>query len=43
LVRSVLGPLTDGLRAFAAEHPEIRITTGHMWLDFFADENNSRL
>jgi glyoxylase-like metal-dependent hydrolase (beta-lactamase superfamily II) len=43
LVRSVLGPLTDDLRAFAAEHPEIRITTGHMWLDFFDDKNIPRL
>lgn len=35
LVRLVLGPHTPRLRAFAAAHPEVRITTGHMWLDFF--------
>jgi glyoxylase-like metal-dependent hydrolase (beta-lactamase superfamily II) len=35
LVRLVLGPHADRLRAFAATHPEVRITTGHMWLDFF--------
>jgi len=35
LVRLVLGPHTARLRAFQATHPEIRMTTGHMWLDFF--------
>jgi len=35
LVTLVLGPHTPFLRAFAAAHPEIRITTGHMWSDFF--------
>ena len=35
LVRQVLGPHAPALRAFAAAHPEVRITTGHMWLDFF--------
>ena len=35
LVNFALGPHTDRLRAFAAAHPEVRITTGHMWLDFF--------
>jgi glyoxylase-like metal-dependent hydrolase (beta-lactamase superfamily II) len=35
LVKFVLGPHVDRLRAFAAVHPEVRITTGHMWLDFF--------
>jgi len=35
LVRLVLGPHAPRLRAFRAAHPEIRITTGHMWLDFF--------
>jgi glyoxylase-like metal-dependent hydrolase (beta-lactamase superfamily II) len=33
--RLVLGPHAPRLRAFAAAHPEIEITTGHMWLDFF--------
>jgi glyoxylase-like metal-dependent hydrolase (beta-lactamase superfamily II) len=36
LVRFALGPHTPRLREFRAEHPEVRITTGHMWLDFFA-------
>jgi glyoxylase-like metal-dependent hydrolase (beta-lactamase superfamily II) len=35
LVNFVLGPHVDRLRVFAAAHPEVRITTGHMWLDFF--------
>jgi len=33
--RLVLGPHGPSLRAFRAAHPEVRITTGHMWLDFF--------
>jgi glyoxylase-like metal-dependent hydrolase (beta-lactamase superfamily II) len=37
LVRLVLGPHTPRLRAFDAAHPEVRVTTGHMWLDFFQD------
>jgi glyoxylase-like metal-dependent hydrolase (beta-lactamase superfamily II) len=37
LVRLVLGSQTPLLRRFRAAHPEIRMTTGHMWLDFFAD------
>lgn len=36
LIRLVLGPHAPALRAFSAAHPEIRISTGHMWLDFFA-------
>jgi glyoxylase-like metal-dependent hydrolase (beta-lactamase superfamily II) len=35
LVRLVLGPHTPRLREFRAAHPEVRIVTGHMWLDFF--------
>lgn len=35
LVNFALGPHTGALRAFTAAHPEIKITTGHMWLDFF--------
>lgn len=37
LVRWVLGPQAPRLRAFGADHPEIRMTTGHMWLDFFEE------
>jgi len=36
LVRAVLGPLTPRLQAFAADHPEVTITTGHMWLEYFS-------
>ena len=35
LARAVLGPHTPRLRAFRDAHPEIVMTTGHMWLDFF--------
>jgi glyoxylase-like metal-dependent hydrolase (beta-lactamase superfamily II) len=36
LERLVLGPHGPRLRAFAAAHPEIELTTGHMWLDAFS-------
>lgn len=36
LVKLVLGPHFNDLRAFAVSHPQIQITTGHMWLEFFA-------
>lgn len=35
LVHFVLGPHFDRLRSFASTHPQVTITTGHMWLDFF--------
>jgi glyoxylase-like metal-dependent hydrolase (beta-lactamase superfamily II) len=35
LASFVLGPHAPRLREFRASHPEIRMTTGHMWLDFF--------
>jgi glyoxylase-like metal-dependent hydrolase (beta-lactamase superfamily II) len=35
LVRLVLGPHTPRLRQFKAAHPDVQMTTGHMWLDFF--------
>ncbi len=35
LVRLVLGPHTPALRRFREAHPEVRMTTGHMRLDFF--------
>jgi glyoxylase-like metal-dependent hydrolase (beta-lactamase superfamily II) len=37
LVRFVLGPHAPRLRAFGAAHPQVGMTTGHMWLDFFQD------
>lgn len=36
LVRLVLGPHTPRLRQFRHEHPDVRVTTGHVWLDFFS-------
>ena len=36
LVRLVLGPHAPRLRAFSAAHPQVRVTTGHVWLDFFS-------
>lgn len=36
LVRLALGPHAPRLRQFAAAHPDVRMTTGHVWLDFFA-------
>jgi glyoxylase-like metal-dependent hydrolase (beta-lactamase superfamily II) len=35
MVRLALGPHQSRLRAFAAAHPEVRMTTGHMKLDYF--------
>ena len=35
LVRLVLGPHQPRLRRFGGAHPEVRMTTGHMWLSFF--------
>jgi glyoxylase-like metal-dependent hydrolase (beta-lactamase superfamily II) len=34
-VQLVLGPHQPQLRAFAEAHPEVRLTTGHMYLDYF--------
>lgn len=39
LVNLVLGPQTPRLREFRAAHPDVRITTGHVWLDFFRAPN----
>jgi glyoxylase-like metal-dependent hydrolase (beta-lactamase superfamily II) len=40
LVRLVLGPHAPQLREFRAAHPNVRMTTGHMWLDFFEEGSN---
>jgi glyoxylase-like metal-dependent hydrolase (beta-lactamase superfamily II) len=37
LVRLFLGPHQPRLRRFAAAHPEVRLTTGHMWLSSFGE------
>jgi len=39
LVRLALGPHQPRFRQFVTDHPEVRVVTGHMWLDWF-DENN---
>jgi glyoxylase-like metal-dependent hydrolase (beta-lactamase superfamily II) len=39
LVSLVLGPHAPRLRQFRAAHPEIQMTTGHMWLDFFVGKD----
>jgi len=41
LVNFVMGPHVARLRTFAAAHPDVRITTGHMWLDFFDSQKSS--
>jgi glyoxylase-like metal-dependent hydrolase (beta-lactamase superfamily II) len=33
--RLVLGPHQPALREFRTAHPDVRVVTGHMWLDFF--------
>ncbi len=35
LIRLALGPHQPRIRQFAAAHPEVRVVTGHMWLDWF--------
>jgi glyoxylase-like metal-dependent hydrolase (beta-lactamase superfamily II) len=39
LVRLVLGPHAPRLREFKAAHPQIRMTTGHMALEFFRGQS----
>jgi glyoxylase-like metal-dependent hydrolase (beta-lactamase superfamily II) len=38
LTKWVLGPQAPRLRAFGEAHPEVLVTTGHMWLDFFEEQ-----
>ena len=35
LIRLALGPHQPRIRQFAAAHPEVRVVSGHMWLDWF--------
>lgn len=35
LIKWALGPHQPRIRQFAAEHPEVRVETGHEWLKFF--------
>lgn len=37
IISLILGPHAPRLRDFSAAHPHIRVTTGHMWLDFFTN------
>ncbi len=41
LIRFVLGPHAPHLRRFRAAHPQVRMTTGHMWLDFFDESEHA--
>jgi glyoxylase-like metal-dependent hydrolase (beta-lactamase superfamily II) len=41
LARLVLGPHAPRLHRFRAAHPQVRMTTGHMWLDFFDSGSNA--
>lgn len=43
LTRLVLGPHTPRLSQFRTNHPEIRMTTGHMPLDFFSNRTAADL
>ena len=38
LIRAVLGPNQPRIQQFANTHPEVKVVTGHLWLDWF--ENN---
>lgn len=37
-IRLILGPHMPRLRKFSAEHPEVRMTASHMFLDFFKEK-----
>ena len=37
-IKLIMGPHAQRLLAFKAAHPEIPMTTGHMWLDFWNGE-----
>ena len=39
-IRIILGPYMPRLRELSAKHPEIKMTAGHMFLDFFGKEAN---
>ncbi len=41
LTRLMVGPHEASIRAFRTAHPEIHMTTGHMWLDFFEGRRGS--
>jgi glyoxylase-like metal-dependent hydrolase (beta-lactamase superfamily II) len=35
LIRAVLGPNQPRIQKFVEDHPEVKVVTGHMWLDWF--------
>lgn len=39
MMRLILGPHMPRLRKFSSEHPEVRMTASHMFLDFFDKES----
>ena len=41
LYRPAIGPHVPRLKAFAEVHPEVRLIAGHMYLDFFNEEETS--
>jgi glyoxylase-like metal-dependent hydrolase (beta-lactamase superfamily II) len=41
LIRLVLGPHQPRIRRFAADHPEVRVVSGHMWLDWFQENRHA--
>ena len=41
LIRLVLGPHQPRIRRFAADHPEVRVISGHMWLDWFQENRHA--
>jgi glyoxylase-like metal-dependent hydrolase (beta-lactamase superfamily II) len=41
LIRQALGPHQPRIRAFAEAHPEVRVVSGHMWLDWFERNKNA--
>ncbi len=41
LIRLVLGPHQPRIRQFAEDHPEVRVVSGHMWLDWFDKNKNA--
>lgn len=40
LIKWALGPHQPRIRQFAADYPNVRVVTGHMWRDWFEKEEN---
>jgi glyoxylase-like metal-dependent hydrolase (beta-lactamase superfamily II) len=41
ILRFIVGPHHENLRAFEAAHPEVKLMTGHMPIEFFSQEHSS--